>query len=237
MRKVGIFSDISPSGGYKGFVEYTRANHDFITDIEIGGDAIGLREIYDPNNYDIVEFGVEKYFKSPIHKHTIEARIRGGVIGEPVDPFFYLYAGGLPGMRGYSYYSLGGERIAVGTLTYRVPLVRQAAWNLWPLSVNHIYAAAFADIGDAWNGDYGSRSPKKDVGIGLRSQLHSFYMYPTAISFDVAYGLDEFTVTEEDISTSYGKEFRYYLTILFDFYSPITPPMRHRVGCSCARCS
>jgi len=154
--RAGIDAGINPRGGYKGHFEYTRANHDFIKDIEIGGDAVGLREIYDPNNYDMVEFGLEKYFSSPIKPHSIEARIRGGLVGETVDPFFYLYAGGLPGMRGYSYYSMGGERIGVGTLTYRFPIVKRAAWNLWPLSVNRIYGSLFADVGNAWNGDFSS---------------------------------------------------------------------------------
>ncbi|TFH64840.1 MAG: hypothetical protein E4G91_04515 [Candidatus Zixiibacteriota bacterium] len=206
-------------------------------DIEIGGDAVGLREIYDPNNYDMVELGIEKYFVSPIKPHSIEARIRGGMIGETVDPFFYLYAGGLPGMRGYSYYSMGCERIGVGTVTYRFPIIKRAAWNLWPLSVNRIYGSFFADVGDAWNGDFQADNLKKDIGAGLRMQMHSFAMYPTALSLDVAYGLDEFSIIEDDIKTSYGDEIRYYFTILFDFYTPIIPPARHHgQSCGCAGC-
>lgn len=233
----GIDSQINPRGGYKGFVEYTRANHDFIKDIEIGGDATGLREIYDPNNYDMVEFGMEKYFASPIKPHSIEARVRGGFIGETVDPFFYLYAGGLPGMRGYSFYSLGGEKVGVGTLTYRFPLVKRADWNLWPFAVNRIYGSVFSDVGDAWNGDFDSGDLKKDVGAGLRMQMHSFNLYPTALSLDVAYGFDKFDYVEDNVTTSYGDEFRYYLTILFDFYTPIIPPARqHRQGCGCSMC-
>jgi hypothetical protein len=233
----GVDSQINPRGGYKGFLEYTRANHDFIKDIEIGGDAVGLREIYDPNNYDMVELGFEKYFPSPIKSHTIEARVRGGFMGEPVDPFFYLYAGGLPGMRGYSFYSMGGERIGVGTLTYRFPIVKRAAWNLWPLSVNRIYGSFFSDVGDAWNGDFASENLKKDIGAGLRMQMHSFYLYPTAVSFDVAYGLDKFDYIENDIKTSYGEELRYYFTVLFDFYTPIIPPARqHGQSCGCSMC-
>ena len=236
-RLPGIDSAINPRGGYQGYIEYTRANHDFIKDIEIGGDAVGLREIYDPNNYNMVEFGFEKYFASPIKPHSVEARIRGGFIGEQVDPFFYLYAGGLPGMRGYSFYSLGGEKVGVGTITYRFPIVKRAAWNLWPWSLNRIYGSVFADVGDAWNGDIESADVKKDVGAGLRLQLHSFNLYPTAVSLDVAYGFDKFDYVEEGVSTSYGEEFRYYFTILFDFYTPIIPPARqHLSSCGCAMC-
>ncbi|MBK6766940.1 MAG: BamA/TamA family outer membrane protein [bacterium] len=236
-RRPGMLTEISPSSGYRGFVEYTRANHDFIKDIEIGGDAVGLREIYDPNNYNLFEAGLEKYFKLPLKSHSAELRLRGGYIDENVDPFFHQYAGGLPGMRGYSFYSLGGTRTAVGTLTYRFPLVARAAVGLWPLSINRVFGSIFADFGDAWTGDYGDRSPKKDIGAGLRMQLHSFYAYPTAISFDVAYGLDEFDVVEDNVTTSYGDELRYYLTVLFDFYTPIIPPARHPSSCACAVCA
>ncbi|NUO18154.1 hypothetical protein HUU59_01715 [bacterium] len=236
-RRPGLYTEISPNSGYRGYFEYTRANHDFISDIEIGGDAIGLREIYDPNNYGLFELGLEKYFKSPIHDHTAEVRLKAGYMDENVDPFFYQYAGGLPGMRGYSFYSLGGTRTAVATLTYRFPLISRAALGLWPLSLNRVFGSLFVDAGDAWVGDYTDRTIKKDIGAGIRAQLHSFYSYPTAVSIDVAYGLDEFDVIEGDVLTSYGDELRYYLTVLFDFYTPIIPPARHPSSCLCSNCT
>lgn len=236
-RRPGILAEISPNSGYRGYFEYTRANHDFISDIEIGGDAIGLREIYAPNNYNLFEMGFEKYLKSPIKNHSAEVRFKGGYIDEVVDPFFHQYAGGLPGMRGYSFYSLGGTRTAVGTLTYRFPLLSRAAISLWPLSINRVYGSLFMDAGDAWVGDYKDRTIKKDIGAGLRMQMHSFYSYPTAISLDVAYGIDKFDVVEDDVRTGYGEELRYYLTVLFDFYTPIIPPARHPSSCACSNCS
>jgi outer membrane protein assembly factor BamA len=156
----------------------------------------------------------------PYGSHAFALRLQGGLIDKMVDPFFYIYAGGLPGMRGYSYYSLGGERTAVATATYRFPIVKRAAWTLYPLSINHIYGNIFCDVGDAWVGDFDEVELKKDVGAGLRIQMHSFYFYPTAVGIDVAYGFDRFTNVEEDFQATYGKEWRYYLTILFDFYTP-----------------
>ncbi|MDD5089093.1 MAG: hypothetical protein PHI18_09910, partial [bacterium] len=221
-RRPGVASDINPHGGYKGYLDYRRANHLFYTDLEIGGDAVGLQEIYVPYNYDLIEGGYEKYLSLPAWDHTLELRVRGGAVTRHVDPFFHLYAGGLPGMRGYSFYSMGGERIAIGTLTYRFPIISRASWNLWPLSVNRIYGGVFTDYGNAWTGDVDWSQWKTDVGAGLRLQMHSFYSYPTAVAFDVAYGLNRFRVTEEGETVEYGKEFRYYLTVLFDFYSPFS---------------
>jgi hypothetical protein len=220
-RRPGIVSEINPAGGFKAYAEYTRANYLFYTDLEIGGDAVGLQEIYAPYNYDMIEGGLEKYLSLPGWDHTLELRGRGGFIGERVDPFFFLYAGGLPGMRGYSYYSLGGERVAVGTATYRFPIVRRAALKLWPFSLNRISGGVFADVGDAWRGDFHSDRLKTDVGAGVRMQLHSFYSYPTAVAFDAAYGFDRFSVSEAgQLLTEYGREWRFYLTVLFQFYSP-----------------
>jgi len=221
-RRPGIASDINPRGGYKGYLEYRRANHLFFTDLEIGGDAVGLQEVYAAYNYDLIEGGLEKYMALPGWEHTMEMRVRGGAVTRRVDPFFHLYAGGLPGMRGYSFYSMGGERIAVGTLTYRFPIISRASWNLWPLSVNRIYGGIFADYGNAWTGDVDMSQWKTDIGAGLRLQMHSFYSYPTALAFDAAYGFNRFSVTEEDQTVEYGRELRYYLTVLFDFYSPFS---------------
>jgi hypothetical protein len=220
-RLPGIASEINPSGGYKAFFEFSRANHNFFTGFDVTGSSIGLKQVYAPYNYDLLEGGIEKYLALPGWDHTLELRGHGGMVSNHVDPFFYQYAGGLPGMRGYSFYSLGGERTAIGTATYRFPIIRRSALNLWPVSLNRIYGGIFADVGNAWNGDFKPDRLKKDVGAGLRVQLHSFYSYPTAVAFDVAYGFDKFTVFEQDrVPTTYGKELRYYLTILFDFYSP-----------------
>lgn len=225
-RRTGVASEISPSGGYKGYIELSRANHQFFTGFDITGSTIGLKEAYAPYNYDMAEGGLEKYFALPGWDHTLEIRARGGAIDRHVDPFFYLYAGGLPGMRGYSFYSLGGERTAIGTATYRFPIVRRADWSLWPFAVNRIYANIFADVGNAWGGAdtviYRSKTGvKTDAGVGVRVQMHSFYSYPTALAFDVAYGFDRFEIREQNrAAAAYGREFRYYLTVLFDFYSP-----------------
>jgi WD40 repeat protein len=217
-----VDSPINPSAGYYGFLRCTRANQKFFTGFRIDADKFTLVEVYEPYNYDLFEGGFEKYFSLPFGSHAFALRFQGGWIDETVDPFFYIFAGGLPGMRGYSYYSLGGERTAVATTTYRFPIVKRAGWSLYPLSVNRIYGNFFCDVGDAWVGDFESGRLKKDVGAGLRIQMHSFYSYPTALSLDVAYGFDRFTHREEDFEATYGKEWRYYVTVLFDFYNPFT---------------
>jgi hypothetical protein len=76
-------------------------------------------------------------------------------------------------------------------------------WSEFTLNAGGIVKAITADF-------------KRDVGIQLRLSGFSFYAYPTAISLDFVYGLDEFKVVDsQDVAHRYGKEWRSYLTILF----------------------
>lgn len=80
--------------------------------------------------------------------------------------------------------------------------------------IDRVYVAAFFDYGNAFDEN---RVPwkqfKKDLGVDLRISAFSFYGFPTALSLEAAYGLDD--VYNEGIR--YGKEWRYYATLLFDF--------------------
>jgi hypothetical protein len=63
---------------------------------------------------------------------------------------------------------------------------------------------------------------KKDFGAELRLQTTSYYVYPTAFTFNAAYGIDEFkrifpTTSNEKQEVTYGKEWRFYFTMLFGF--------------------
>ena len=66
-------------------------------------------------------------------------------------------------------------------------------------------------------GDLDWKDWKRDVGLSLRTKLTSFYAYPTAVSIEAAYGLDKFRVKESDFQGEYGREWRFYFTVLFRF--------------------
>jgi len=63
----------------------------------------------------------------------------------------------------------------------------------------------------------GGPSRKRDAGIELRLEAFSFYAYPTRISIAGAYGFDKFTRNIQGVAVTYGKEWRFYLGVLFDF--------------------
>jgi outer membrane protein assembly factor BamA len=134
-----------------------------------------------------------------------------------VDPFFNLYAGGLPGLRGYSFYSLGGTRKAVGRLSLRFPLAGEISQSWGPFQLSRLHGALFAEAGDAWTTDLSVEDIKRDFGAELRLKLFSWYAFPTDIQFTGAYGMDDFTAAENGIVTHYTRGWRWYFTVLFDF--------------------
>ncbi|NQS97872.1 MAG: PD40 domain-containing protein [candidate division Zixibacteria bacterium] len=216
-RSPGVDQDINPSKGRRFIAEIARENNSFIDSFKV--DAGMIKEVFTPYNYSRLALQWEEYLKSPLkNDHSINLRLNAALIDRnDIDDFFYLYAGGLPGMKGYSYYSLGGTRKFIGTLTYRLPILKNFNRTVLHAYVHKMYLGVFFDYGNAWVGDIDFADWKKDVGINLRTKLTSFFTFPTAITLEAAYGLDEVTVTEPDFQGTYGKEWRYYLTILFDF--------------------
>jgi Tol biopolymer transport system component len=217
-RAPGRDQDIAPTGGFFLQVKGAREFNDFIEGFEINAEKGTLQEVYTPYRYNRIQLVADKYLAAPFHPHhslTLTADL--GFLDKPVDSFFHLYAGGLDGMKGYSYYSMGGTRKAILRGVYAFPLRRDIAAQIGFLSLDKIYLQGFADIGNAWEGNLRVADLKKDAGAGLKVQFFSFTTFPTALSFDAAYGFDQFTVVDENGEHKYGAEWRYYFTLLFNF--------------------
>jgi len=155
-----------------------------------------------------------------------------------IDDFFWDFAGGLPGLRGYPFYSLKGTRKIVNTTTLRFPLFRNSYKRMAQLTLRDAYLGLHAQVGSAWTGpsgeelsdlrgqgvqallndDLGRSQWIKDVGLDLRVNWFSWYAFPTAMEFGAYYGLDDITVnTEFSGAYEYGREWRYYWRLLFTF--------------------
>ena len=158
------------------------------------------------------------------NSHSLSFRLRGGTIfGPPQDNFFDFYASGFPGMKGYPFYAIGGSRYASLNATYRFPIAQDIGLHILQFYFDKLYFSIYGDAGNAWTEKATKlKDFKKDVGFELRLQTFSYYVYPTAIAFNAAYGLDQFSrVFPTTISTNqtvtYGKEWRFYFTVLFGF--------------------
>jgi Tol biopolymer transport system component len=174
--------------------------------------------VLSPFNFHKAEVKYSEHIQLPLWKHSLTLSLRGGTIfGPEVPDYFDFYAGGLVGMRGYPFYSLGGNEIATANATYRFPLWESIDVRLLHLYFDKLYASVQYDFGNAWNGRPAVKSFKKDVGFEFRLESYSFYAYPTRIFFNGTYGLDSFSLTRNDVSVQYGKEWRFYFGVLFGF--------------------
>lgn len=153
------------------------------------------------------------------NKHSLTLKLTGATIfGPPVESFYDFYATGLPGMKGYPFYSLGGGRMAVANLTYRIPLFSNIDTRISPLYLDKLYFSIYGDYGNAWDGKATKLNQfKSDIGAQLRLQAFSYYVFPTSFFVDAAYGFNKFSDEYQNKQYYYGKEWNFYLGILFGF--------------------
>ena len=210
-----VDSRINPSAGRKIEFTYTREFNDFFEDFATDNSYGTPQEIYSKYNLNRLELSWHEYHRMPwSKKHAVGAGIRAGWVDRPIDTFFNFFAGGMPGLRGYPFYSIEGRKLLIGRFTYRMPILSHWQKRLFHVTTDKLYLGAFADYGNAFDQDELKLDDfKKDVGVSLRFSAFSFYGFPTAISLESAYGLDKF----EHEGYEYGNEWRHYVTLLFDF--------------------
>jgi len=121
-------------------------------------------------------------------------------------------------MKGYPFYSLGGNEMAALHAAYRFPITRSLDFRFLQFYFTKLYGSVFGDFGNAWMGETPAlRNWKKDAGLELRLEAFSFYSYPTRFFVSGAYGFDRFSKTVNNVTVTYGREWNFYLGILFGF--------------------
>lgn len=212
---------IGPRGGRQAKITYAYERNKFAEDFSINAGII--QGNYKNYNYHRLELDWREFYGLPWFRHSLDLHLRAGYIDRAVDDFFNFFAGGLPGLKGYPFYSIEGRKLAFGRLTYRFPIARKLGLNFLHITLDKVYAGVFAEVGNAFNQDrLVIEDLKRDLGAQLRMSAFSFYGFPTTVFFDVAYGLDR--VVNRQVSGAnrieayeYGKEWRYYFGVAFDF--------------------
>lgn len=178
-----------------------------------------LIPVYQNYTFARMELDWKEHIAFTSKNHTINTRIKaGGVIGTELPTFFDYYIGGLVGMKGYPFYAIGGNQAYWFNLTYRFPLFRNVDSRLGPLYLDKIFMSIYADIGDAWTGKFsGIENSKKGAGAEIRFKMNSFYLFPTSIFINAAYGFDKFSTIVRGEEIVYGQEWIVYGGVLFDF--------------------
>lgn len=217
-------ADISPIGRDVTF-QLNYENDDYNDEGEYEIEDGILVPQYNDYNFVRAEMDWKEYVSINKYGHTIQGRVRAGtIIGAELPDFFDYYIGGLVGMKGYPFYAIGGNQAYWMHLEYRFPLYRNIDAKYGPWYLDKIFISVYADIGNAWNswsawGDNFSEfnKQKKGAGAEIRIKMNSFYLFPTAIFANVAYGFDKFTTVIRGQDITYGQEFIFYAGILFDF--------------------
>ena len=210
-------TDINPRGGREVIFRYDRFFNYFLKGFR--DDASIVQEIYDRYIYGQVILDWREYLPV-LGRSTVAFNLFGGIVDRKVDPFFALRIGGLPGMKGYTYYSLEGRRVAFLNAAYRFPLFPNIKRQVGPIFLDKIYGSLYADLGRAWDGDgmdrVLKRGVKKDLGAQIRFDAVSFHIFPTRFSMDAAYGLDTVPLQSAgDPELRSGLKF--YFSLLFGY--------------------
>ncbi len=212
-------SDINPVGrklNLRLSYELNKLNPDGTYEFKDGF----LVPVYKNFNFLRVELGWNEYVKLPLRNHVLGFVWKyGSIIGKPVNEFFNFYGGGLIGMRGYSFYSFGGNEILSLKLIYRFPIIEDVSLQVLHIGLQRIYSGLFFDFGNAWDDGTKLKDFKKDVGVELRFDGTSFYVFPMKIFASVAYGFDKFEKVINKEKFIFGREFRFYFGIVFEFDS------------------
>ncbi|HXK50209.1 MAG TPA: DPP IV N-terminal domain-containing protein [Clostridiales bacterium] len=207
---------INPRFGRNWKFTYSRHLTDFIQGFSLNSDYGTLQEDYLKYNYNFYTASLNEHFGLPFGT-GMTLKLKGAYLDDDdIDSFYYNYLGGLTGLKGYSFYSLGGTKTLYSGLYLRFPIVERTDKRLGFYNFKNLYLGLFAEAGTAWTTEEFSSAfddLRKDIGINVRLFGSLFYGMPMSVEFSAAYGLDEF----ESGGVDYGGEIRHYLTVLFDF--------------------
>lgn len=214
-----VDSDINPEG-MEFELQYNYEMNDFNSSgsYDYDEEAGLIKPKYDKFDFHRLELNQKTYYGLG-KGHTINTTFRAATIfGPTVNDFFDYYLGGLIGMKAYPFYAVSGNELGWLNVTYRFPLFRNIDTRIGHLYLDKIFFSVYGDIGNAWNGKIPSlKKFKKGAGMELRVQMNSFYLFPTSLFFDAAYGFDSADKDVRGEIIKYGKEWQFYGGILFDF--------------------
>ena len=213
-----IDSEINPGSGRDVTLRYDRFYNFFLNGFKENSSI--LIEIFDRHFYNQLSLDWNEYLRVGPGRSALGLRFYGGWIDRSVDDFFDFHLGGLPYMKGYTFYGLEGRRAAMFRAAYRFPLWTRIRTQTLHLNSDQIYGAFYAGIGRAWDGDEDDdilkRGWKRDIGMQIRYDATSFYLFPTRVSVDAAYGFDAVPLASAG-EREKRSGFKLYFTLLFGY--------------------
>ena len=213
---------INPSNGFEYSLDMAYEDNDFIDGLNLS-EAGTLTEDFNPHDLVRVTMDGKMHWEIPqTNRWTISAETNlGWLSNTEADSFFNFFGGGLVGIQGYPFYSIEGNRMALGKLALRAPIFREKHYPLGWFILQNSVVGLIIQAGDAWNPGEGNFfyqfKLKRSIGFQWRFQGFSFYNFPTAIGLEIHRGLDKFEKMVGTEGFRYGNKNRWYFTLLFGF--------------------
>jgi len=162
-----------------------------------------------PNNTSRFDLNFKWFNYLEKYDISIENSTRLAMItNKDVDDFFYFFGGGMPGLKGYTFYDedLMGWGLATTSLYFRKLIFKDQFLNIKDfIGFNKLSIGIVSQYGEA----FPIELPKFSSGIELRAKGFLFYGYPAAVTLE-----HHFPVSLDDIQLNDGKT---YMKFLFDF--------------------
>jgi Tol biopolymer transport system component len=232
LRARTIHTAINPVGFFSR-IRLDYENSSLQRDLKFDQGSSTFRPVYE--NFSFARLITDLNFHLPLptwssrFRHTLTVRSYSAFNFTPkeTDLFFNNFISGLLGMRGYEYFAIGGDQATFLHLEYRFPIAENINVQFMQFYFDKLYLSTFFDVGAAWNQ---WRVPafsewRRDIGVELRLEAPSFYLFPTRVFFSATYGLDEFSqplrsqffTPDGRNFVTYGREWRFHFGVLFDF--------------------
>ena len=214
MRKPSYAMNMLPGNGWKLNTKISYEWNQFMDGFTVSEEYSTFGANFMPHNTGRVTAEIEKHFTINKEKKIVSSlhTIGGLITNSKIDDFFYFFAGGLPGLKGYTFYDeeLTGPNYVIGTASIRFPLFLEKNLTFAQFNMQNFSIGGILQFGSASENTLSDFFAYKDYklssGIEFRFQGYSFYSYPSAISYEFHKPVSDF-----------DEKGKHYFTFLFDF--------------------
>ncbi|MFC1548060.1 hypothetical protein ACFL5M_05995 [Candidatus Neomarinimicrobiota bacterium] len=209
-RRPEYGGNMFPTKGLELYMELQVERNNLAEDFTISKKYSTPVTIYEKNHTGKLTINFKKYLT--LHRGTRFSAAYENTLGimsnTEIDTFFYFFGGGLPGLRGYTYYdsTTQGTNLMIHSLTFRLPVILEQNIPFLHLILQNASVGFMVQYGDGFNGSWINHQYKTSYGIEFRLNGHSFYAFPFALSLEMHRPADGSL-----------KGYRHYLSLLFDF--------------------
>lgn len=211
-RKRGYVMNMLPGNGLEinGNISYEW--NQFMDGFSVSEEHSTFGANFVPNNTYRLTASAEKHYTLDIEKKIVGTfSMQGGGLSRPnVDDFFHFFGGGLPGIKGYTFYdsTITGPYYFIGSSILRIPLLLEKNYPVAQFNFQNISLGGIFQFGGAFKEGFSEFIKTYKLSAGLECRLYgfSFFSYPTAISYELHKPINE---KKEKV--------KHYITILFDY--------------------